>query len=63
MGYLIMHNLLLQKPEFIYIPNVTDADFEALKQSLKKDKFEFDTRQKSIKAAWKWRRKKKLMLT
>ncbi|MNJ99291.1 Carboxy-terminal processing protease CtpB precursor [compost metagenome] len=43
------------------IPNVTDADFEALKQSLKKDKFEFDTEtEKALKAAMEVAKKEKI---
>lgn len=43
------------------IPNVTDADFEALKQSLKKDKFEFDTEtEKALKAVMEVAKKEKI---
>ncbi|RWX00100.1 S41 family peptidase [Flavobacterium cerinum] len=50
-----------KNPTLSTIPNVTDADFEALKQSLKKDKFEFDTEtEKALKAAMEVAKKEKI---
>lgn len=50
-----------KNPSLSTIPNVTDADFEALKQSLKKDKFEFDTEtEKALKAAMEVAKKEKI---
>jgi carboxyl-terminal processing protease len=43
------------------IPTVTDADFEAFKQSLKKDNFQFDTEtEKSLKAVMEMAKKEKI---
>lgn len=43
------------------IPAITDADFEALKQSLKKDNFQFDTEtEKSLKAVMEMAKKEKI---
>jgi carboxyl-terminal processing protease len=50
-----------KNPSLSTIPNITDADFEALKQSLKKDKFEFDTEtEKALKAAMEVAKKEKI---
>ncbi|MFD2602296.1 S41 family peptidase [Flavobacterium suzhouense] len=43
------------------IPTITDADFEAFKQSLKKDNFQFDTEtEKSLKAMMEVAKKEKI---
>jgi carboxyl-terminal processing protease len=43
------------------IPTVSDADFEAFKQSLKKDNFQFDTEtEKSLKAVMEMAKKEKI---
>ena len=43
------------------IPNITDGDFEALKQSLKKDSFKFDTEtEKALKAMMETAKKEKV---
>lgn len=43
------------------IPTITDADFEAFKQSLKKENFQFDTEtEKSLKAVMEVARKEKI---
>lgn len=43
------------------IPTITDADFEAFKQSLKKDNFHFDTEtEKSLKAVMEMAKKEKI---
>jgi carboxyl-terminal processing protease len=50
-----------KNPNLTGIPNITDADFEALKQSLKKDNFQFDTEtEKSIKAVMDVAKKEKM---
>jgi carboxyl-terminal processing protease len=50
-----------QNPGLTTIPTISDADFEALKQSLKKDKFEFDTEtEKALKAAMEVAKKEKV---
>lgn len=50
-----------KNPNLSTIPAITDADFEALKQSLKKDKFEFDTEtEKALKAAMEVAKKEKI---
>lgn len=50
-----------KNPNLSTIPTITDADFEALKQSLKKDKFEFDTEtEKALKAAMEVAKKEKI---
>ncbi len=50
-----------KNPGLTAVPNITDADFEALKQSLKKDNFQFDTEtEKSVKAVMDVAKKEKM---
>jgi len=50
-----------KNPSQTGIPTVTDADFEALKLSLKKDNFQFDTEtEKSLKAVMESAKKEKI---
>ena len=50
-----------KNPTQTSIPTVTDADFEALKASLKKDNFQFDTEtEKSLKAVMESAKKEKI---
>ena len=50
-----------KNPNQTGIPTVTDADFEALKLSLKKDNFQFDTEtEKSLKAVMESAKKEKI---
>ncbi|MDV6167776.1 S41 family peptidase [Flavobacterium sp. DG1-102-2] len=50
-----------KNPTQTSIPTVTDADFEALKESLKKDNFQFDTEtEKSLKAVMESAKKEKI---
>ena len=54
-------NYYYKHPDLAAIPNITDADFEAFKQYLKKENFEFDTEtEKALKAAMEVAKKEKV---